>query len=224
MWSRISGGILKLNICLCSNLTCHSITVTVRESFATYVTFTSFLSPLFLLLILVLLEDLEERGEQTTLWFFAQIQKGKLSNRVPRSFHSNPEVPSLPHGRICSLSDTRKCCCAWAGWTDFFILNNRSLQTLQRSLLALLEQMESSVPLQAPPSAASMHVLRCSSLGCVSSSSAVLRGVGFLEPLLQALATSRFSLILLLAGSLPRKACEELRGNVWMVPHSVQHY
>lgn len=71
------------------------------------------------------------------------------------------------------------------------------------------------------PSAANTRGCDCSSSGCVSRSAAELGGVGSLEPLLQALATGRISLILLPAGSLPRKAHEELRGKVWMVPHSV---
>lgn len=74
---------------------------------------------------------------------------------------------------------------------------------------------------RAVPASAARRVCGCSSLGCVSGSTAELGGGGSPKQLLQAPATGWISLILLPAGSLPRKAHEELRGKVWMVPHSV---
>lgn len=76
-------------------------------------------------------------------------------------------------------------------------------------------------PPAVPPSTANTHGCDCFSWGCVCGPTAGLGGGGSLEPLLQALATGWISLISLPAGSLPRKAHEELRGKVWMVPHSV---
>lgn len=145
MWSGISGGIWMLNKRLWSDLTCRSVTVTVGELFVTYITVMPFLSPFLSLLILGLLEDWEERGEHT-FWFFTQIQRDKPSGRAPRSFHSSCYIADQ-QTPLSLLVES----CALDGWTGVYIRNYRSLQALQRSSFALLEQLESSVPPQALP-------------------------------------------------------------------------
>lgn len=115
--------------------------------------------PLTVVLILVLLADWEERGEHThsssSLRSESQTFQGSTWVFSQQLAHSRPIFPI--HGRTCSLSHTRKYCHgmdAWMddGWTSFYILDCRSLQALQRSFFALLEQLEDSVPLQSLPS------------------------------------------------------------------------
>lgn len=69
--SRISEGMLILNICLCSNLMCHSITVT-------YIIIVAFLSTFLLCWFWLLLEDWEERGDGVTLHILRFFRKAKF--------------------------------------------------------------------------------------------------------------------------------------------------
>ena len=75
-----------LNICLCSNLPRHSITVTVGESFVT-ISLPGLSFPAFSLVDLVLLEDWEERGEHSHSVSSRRFRRANVQ-RVPRSFHS----------------------------------------------------------------------------------------------------------------------------------------
>lgn len=125
--------------------------------------------------------------------------------------HSRPIF--LVHGRTCTLSHTRKYRHAWDGWTFLYSGLQESPSATEEFLCLARAAGRLCLP-ASPPSAADVHLHDGSSSGCMSGSSAVLRGVGFLEPLLQALATGWIRLILVPAGSLPRKACEELRGDV----------
>lgn len=92
------------------NLMYQSVTVTVQELSPTSLECLSF--PPFSLVDSGTSRELGVEGEHT-LQFFIQVQKGKPSERVSRSFHSSfymaeQQTHSFPHSRICSLSDTRK--------------------------------------------------------------------------------------------------------------------
>lgn len=195
------------------NLICQSVTVTVQELSPTSLECLSF--PPFSLVDSGTSKEPGVEGEHM-LQFSIQIQEGKPSERVSWSFHNSFYMadqqthPSLTVESAACLAPGNNTVSGMSGLVLMFWATGIPKHYREGALPWAAGKL---CPRAGPPSAAS--------LSCVSSSTAELGGGGSLEPLLQACATGWISLILLPAGSLPRKAHEELRGKVWMVPHSV---